>query len=110
MEYNFFSHYAISRIHCPQHIDKTVYIPMHTYMCIVLDCCYVTDRLCCLYAVQLATVRNQLLEVQGEYDKIKNELRETKLSSDALVCQKEKELETLKADVAKYQVGYLHAC
>ena len=64
----------------------------------------------CLYTVQLANVRNQLLEVQTGYDKIQNELKETKTNDDALLHQKEKELELLKADIAKYQVGFLHAC
>lgn len=57
--------------------------------------------------MQLATVRKQLLEVQEGYEKIQNELRETKLNSDDLLCQKEKELEMLKADIAKYQVSLL---
>lgn len=64
----------------------------------------------CLYTVQLANVRNQLLEVQAGYDKIQNELKETKTNNDALLLQKEKELEMLKADLAKYQVGILPAC
>ena len=60
--------------------------------------------------MQLATVRKQLLEVQEGYEKIQNELRETKLNSDDLLCQKEKELEMLKADIAKYQVKLLPLC
>ena len=50
------------------------------------------------------------MDVQERYEKIQNELKETKLDSEALLCQKEKELETLKADNAKYQVRLLPAC